>query len=92
MRFDEEGKKAEKAANVGLLKTGQEKREANDWNSRSFLAFSLLYLTAKKSFKYALKCWNLKISHAVGDCELACCVVDAGSISSEHPGFPLVKF
>ena len=45
----------------------------------------------KKNSKYALKCWDLKISHGAGDCELACCVVDAGSIASEHSGFSLVK-
>ena len=45
----------------------------------------------EKNSKYALKCWNLKISHGAGDCGLACCVVGVGSIPSEYPGFSLVK-
>ena len=45
----------------------------------------------RKNSKYTLKCWDLEIQHGAGDCELACCVVDAGSNPSEHPGFSLVK-
>ena len=45
----------------------------------------------KKKTKYALKRWDIEISHGAGYCVLGCCVVDAGSIPSKYPGFLLVK-
>ena len=81
MLFDEEWKGAEETANVLFSNTGKEKRKASEANraQKAFFLF-LAFTWSEENLKYALKCYNLDLSIGAGECELACCVVVAGSL------------
>lgn len=55
------------------------------------LSLSFLYLIALKLFRYVLNCEDVELSFVRSNCELACRIVTAGSISKEDPLFALLK-